>query len=215
MAVLPGLMSGSCDGEVVSHCSFCSFYKRQVCWVKVTSLTGKTLRRDKACDFKMWRVATVYLYENVFINSDDNGRGRLWWLSGEESTCQCRRHRFDAWVGKIPWRRKWQPTPVFLLGKSHGQGSLVGWGPGESEVAQLCLTLCDPTGCGLPGSSVHGIFQASILGWVPISFSRGSSRPKGRTWVSHIASRLFTVWATRWSQAVVQGIPKCQTWLGS
>ena len=58
----------------------------------------------------------VSLRECVY-KRDDNGRGRLWWLSGEESTCQCRRHRFDPWVGKIPWRRKWQPTPVFLLGK--------------------------------------------------------------------------------------------------
>ena len=37
-----------------------------------------------------------------------------WWLSGKESTRQCRRRRFDPWLGKIPWRRKWQPTPVFL-----------------------------------------------------------------------------------------------------
>ena len=47
-----------------------------------------------------------------------------WGLGGKESTCQCRRHRrggFDPRVGKIPWRRKWQPTPVFLPGKSHGQ----------------------------------------------------------------------------------------------
>ena len=43
----------------------------------------------------------------------------------KKSTCQCRRHQFDPWVGKIPWRKKWQPTPVFLPGKSHGQRSLV------------------------------------------------------------------------------------------
>ena len=45
------------------------------------------------------------------------------------ANCQCRRckrHRFDPWVGKIPWRRKWEPTPVFLPGKSHGQRSLTG-----------------------------------------------------------------------------------------
>ena len=36
--------------------------------------------------------------------------------SGKEPTCQCRRHRFDPWVGRIPWRRTWQPTPVFLPG---------------------------------------------------------------------------------------------------
>ena len=45
------------------------------------------------------------------------------------NTCQYRRHGFDPWVGKIPWRRKWQPTPVFLPGKSHGQRSLVGYSP--------------------------------------------------------------------------------------
>jgi len=46
---------------------------------------------------------------------------------GKESACKCRRCKrggFDPWVGKIPWRRKWQPTPVFLSGKSHGQRSL-------------------------------------------------------------------------------------------
>ena len=45
----------------------------------------------------------------------------------------------------------------------------------ESEIAQSCRTLCDPTDCSLPGSSIHGIFQAKVLEWVAISFSRGSS----------------------------------------
>ena len=42
----------------------------------------------------------------------------------KESACQCRRHRFNPWVGKSPWRKKWQPTLVFMPGKSHGQSSL-------------------------------------------------------------------------------------------
>ena len=53
-------------------------------------------------------------------------------LSGNEPTRQCRRHKrcgFNPWVGKIPWRRAWQPTPVFLPGESHGQRSLVGCSP--------------------------------------------------------------------------------------
>ena len=50
------------------------------------------------------------------------------WLSGEES-CQCRRYGFTPWVGKTPWRRKWQPIPVFLSGESHGQRSLAGYSP--------------------------------------------------------------------------------------
>ena len=48
----------------------------------------------------------------------------------------------------------------------------------ESEVAQSCLTLCNPMDCSLPGSSTHGIFQARVLEWVAISFSRGSSQPR-------------------------------------
>ena len=50
---------------------------------------------------------------------------------------QCRRPRFNPWVGKISWRRKWLPTPGFLLGKSHGQRSLVGYNPrGHKRVGQ-------------------------------------------------------------------------------
>ena len=66
-----------------------------------------------------------------------------------------------------------------------------------SEVIQSCPTLCNPMGCSLPGSSVHGIFQARILEWVAISFCRESSWSRGRTWVSHIVGRRFTIWATR------------------
>ena len=62
--------------------------------------------------------------------------------SGKEPACQCRRHkrcRFDPWVGKIPWRKAWQPTPVFLPGESHGRRSLVGyspWGRTESDTTE-------------------------------------------------------------------------------
>ena len=48
-------------------------------------------------------------------------------MDGKESAFKCRRHRFSTWVWKIPWRRKWQPTPVFLPRKSHGQRSLAGY----------------------------------------------------------------------------------------
>ena len=58
------------------------------------------------------------------------------WLIGKEFACQWRRCGFDPWVGKIPWRRKWQPIPVFVLGKSHAQRSRAGcspWGCKESD----------------------------------------------------------------------------------
>ena len=70
--------------------------------------------------------------------------------------------------------------------------SLTNESESESLVAQSCPTLCDPMDCRLPGSSVHGIFQARILEWVAISFSRGSSWPRDQTWVSHIVGRHFT-----------------------
>ena len=60
------------------------------------------------------------------------GFGLPGWLSGKESTCQCRRrrrHGFDPWVRKIPWRKAWQHASVFFPGKSHGQRSLVGYSP--------------------------------------------------------------------------------------
>ena len=66
----------------------------------------------------------------------------------------------------------------------------------ESEVAQSCLTL-QPVDCSPPSSSVHGILQARILEWVTISFSRGSSRHRDQTQVSHITGRCFNLCATR------------------
>ena len=61
------------------------------------------------------------------------------WLSRLRIRLQCRRHRFDLWVRKIPWRRKWQPTPVFLPGESQGRPGLVGchlWGCTESDTTE-------------------------------------------------------------------------------
>ena len=66
----------------------------------------------------------------------------------------------------------------------------------RAKSLQSCLTLCDPMDCSPPGSSVHGIFQARILEWVAISFSRRSSWPRDWTWVSRVLGRRFTIWAT-------------------
>ena len=67
----------------------------------------------------------------------------------------------------------------------------------ESEVTQSCTTLCNPVDWSLTGSSVHGIFQATVLEWVAISSSRGSFWPRNETRVPRIAGRHFTLWATR------------------
>ena len=63
----------------------------------------------------------------------------------------------------------------------------------ESEVSQSCPTLCNPVDCSLPGSSAHWILQARILEWVAVFFSRGSSKPRDQTQVSHIAGRCFNL----------------------
>ena len=94
-------------------------------------------------------------------------------------------------------------------------GGCVDWGKRDSEVgsgcnredrgmhglvSQSCLTLCDPMDCSPPGSSVHGVSQARMLEWAAISFSRGSSWPRDRTWVSWIEGRFITTWGTRDAQ---------------
>ena len=61
------------------------------------------------------------------------------WLSSQESTCQCRKPGFNHRVRKIPWSRKWQPTPVFLPGESRVHRRLVGnspWGGKESDMTK-------------------------------------------------------------------------------
>ena len=82
------------------------------------------------------------LFKLIFLRLKRGSR----WLSGKESACQCRRHRvhrFNPWVRKIPWRKKWQPTPVFLPGESHGLRSLWGyspWGHKESNMTERLNT---------------------------------------------------------------------------
>ena len=73
----------------------------------------------------------------------------------------------------------------------------------EVLVAQLCLTLCDPRDCGLPGSSVHDISQARMLEWVAISYPRGSSQPRDRTQVSSIGRWILCHLSEPWGGGVL------------
>ena len=81
------------------------------------------------------------------------------WLSRSRICLQGRRHRFDPWVRKIPWRRKWQPTPVFLPGKSHGQRSLVGYSTWGLKHDRACMH------CTLPPSTFA---LNSTLSWFTV-----------------------------------------------
>ena len=77
-------------------------------------------------------------YQSIYIPAGFSGG-----VSGKEPACQCRRPkrlRFDPWVGKIPQRRPWEPTPVLLPGESHGQRSPVGYSPEghrESDMTEV------------------------------------------------------------------------------
>ena len=88
--------------------------------------------------------------------------------------------------GYLVYTLGYNPVPLYFVAQMLQLWPLV------SEVAQSCLTLCDPMDCSLLGSSIHGIFQAGILEWVAISFSRGSSQPRDRTRVSRIVGRCFS-----------------------
>ena len=96
------------------------------------------------------------------------------WLSGKESACQCRKLGFDPCVGEVPWRRKWQPIPVFLLGKSHGQRSLVGcspWGRKKSDTTEMTEHTCmhsspklpSHPGCHITLSKFPVLYRRSLL----------------------------------------------------
>ena len=86
---------------------------------------------------------------------------------------------------------------LWVLLKDHRNVGHAFWYHVKVLSSQLHPTLCDPMEYNLLGSSVYGIFQARILEWVAISFSRESSWPRYQTQVSCIAGRFFTIWATR------------------
>ena len=105
---------------------------------------------------------------------------------------------------KLSWMVLWRPTRPSRTNTPKDVLLIIGdWNVKvgsqeipESEVIQSCPTLCNLMDCSLPGSSVHGIFQARTLEWVAISFSRRSSQPRDWTQVSRIVGRHFAVWAT-------------------
>ena len=92
------------------------------------------------------------------------------------------------WGQRISWQTLFHGVESFAI---------LGFLSCESEVAQSCPILCYPIDCSLSGSSVHGIFQARVLEWIAVSFSRNRIR------VSHIAGRHYTVWAARWAQGKI------------
>ena len=114
--------------------------------------------------------------------------------SGKEFTCQCKKCHFDPWVRKIPWSRKWQPTPVFLSGKYHGQ-RLVSYGPQgckESDMTEHGTGRWNwaPLKSSSPAEFMINLyFQNFILFLVLPPAPFGSSKEKGKLKHSRIHSR--------------------------
>ena len=101
------------------------------------------------------------------------------WRSDKESSCQgrrCKRCRFDPWVGKIPWRRKWQSTSIFLLRKFHGQRSLVVYihGAARSWTVTECLSTCTSRGRRSIWVSED---VTELMSWPPVKWPHGLSSP--------------------------------------
>ena len=112
------------DGDCSHEIKRCLLLGRKT----TTNLDSTLKSRDITLPTKVRLVKTVVF--PVVMYRCELGLPR--WHSGKESACQgriCKRHSFDLWVGKIPWSRKWQPTPVFLAGKFHGQRNLAGYSP--------------------------------------------------------------------------------------
>ena len=100
-------------------------------------------------EFCTWTISTKWLVSSGHIAMLKNiqvllerkreklmlvgSKGFPWRLRWERICLQCRKCGFDSWVGQIPWRRAWQPSRVFLPGKSRGQRSLAGCGPWDCK----------------------------------------------------------------------------------
>ena len=98
-----------------------------------------------------------------------------WWCYYKGPTCQCRckRCRFNPWVGKIPWRKEWQPTPVFLPGESHGQRSLEGYSPQGHKESDMTKQARMPF-LWLPSPNSHWLLSLlclkrrdPVIAWCP------------------------------------------------
>ena len=91
------------------------------------------------------------------------------WLGGKGSTCQCQRVGLNPWIRKIPWRRKWQLTPVFLPGEFHGQRSPAGYSPWGLKRVRHDLATTQQKSLGRVGRRMWGC----LLGYVDPALSTG------------------------------------------
>ena len=110
-------------------------YSNAVCWIKIHDFREYT-KEQKGLLFHLFN---IYFEVNSIYLQLIRMFGLPWWLSGKESSCQCSRCWFSPWVGKLPWRRKWHLTPVFLLGNPMDRGAWQAAVLGSQRVAHNWL----------------------------------------------------------------------------
>ena len=111
---------------------YCLIYSARVTLASLLSLNTGYIPISGPLHILFLLLEKVFTLQLVFYVLQPIFKGLPRWLSDKESACQCRRvkrHGFNPWVRKIPWRRKWQPTPALLPGNLHAQKSLVGYRP--------------------------------------------------------------------------------------
>ena len=159
---------------------------------RLQSMGSQRVRHDWVTPLSFFLPTWAFQFKGVFANfklsgwwTELTGRTPGWWTE-----LTSRKAIFSSW-GRTEWRPQ-------CLSKSNipASSSLALQKAWKWKVKVKCLTLCDSMDYSLPGSSVHGIFQARKLEWDATSFSSRSSRPRGWTQVSCIVGRCFTIWAT-------------------
>ena len=127
------------------------------------------------------------LYLKWITNKDPLYSMVPWWLSGKESACQWRRHVFNPWVRKIPWRKKWQPTLISLPGKFHGQRILASYSPWCCKESDTTLIPGLGQSPGGGNDNPHTLLHSCL----------GNSMDRGSWW------------------AIAPGVAKSWTWLNN
>ena len=132
--------------------------------------------------------------------------------SGKELTCWCMRHkrcRFSPWIGKISWRRAWQPTPV--CSKDRGAWQATVHAAAAAKSLQSCLTLCDPIDGSPSGFPIPGILQARTLEWVAFSFSNAWKWKVKVKSLSRV-QLLATSWTAAYQAPLSMGFSRQEYW---
>ena len=136
-----GVLHGATPAETVCCCSKIKVELLYDPAILLLTIHSKELKRGTRLDYLHIHVLSSIIHNSHKVEATNLSINRLMGLpcssKGKESACmQRRRPRFDPWVGKILWRREWQPTPVFLPGESHGQRSLAGYSPWDCKESE-------------------------------------------------------------------------------